>query len=154
FASLPSAREAKARVRTTQPERQGLESGPMKRYDLWRWTPLAWFFVVLGSWPEACPAQSSDLPMRIDFDVKVSMRDGTKLSADIYRPADRASGGTGRYPVILIRTPYNKSTGRGNHLEWGRFFAAHGYVYVAMDVRGRGDSEGVFVPYRQEGPDG
>jgi putative CocE/NonD family hydrolase len=125
----------------------------MKRSDLWRLTLLVSIFLAQG-WLERCPAQTSDLlSTRIDFDVKVAMRDGTKLSADIYRPDDR-EGGAGKYPVILIRTPYNKSTERGNHLEWGRFFASHGYVYVAMDVRGRGDSEGFFVPYRQEGPDG
>jgi putative CocE/NonD family hydrolase len=77
------------------------------------------------------------------------MRDGVELSADIYRPA-----AAGQFPVILTRTPYNKSTERGNHLTVGRYFAAHGYVYVAMDVRGRGDSDGVFVPYRNEGVDG
>jgi len=77
------------------------------------------------------------------------MRDGIELSADIYRPDTG-----GRFPVILARTPYNKSTERGNHLGLGRYFASRGYVYVAMDVRGRGDSDGVFVPYRNEGPDG
>jgi putative CocE/NonD family hydrolase len=77
------------------------------------------------------------------------MRDGVELSADIDRPA-----AAGQFPVILTRTLYNKSTERGNHLGIGRYFASHGYVYVAMDVRGRGDSEGAFVPYRNEGPDG
>ncbi len=34
------------------------------------------------------------------------------------------------------------------------YFAERGYVFVAMDVRGRGDSEGAFVPYINEGQDG
>jgi len=103
----------------------------------------------------SCRAQGRDaFATRIDFDVKVPMRDGVLLSADIYRPDVHDSPANTRFPVILVRTPYNKSTERGNHLQWGRFFASHGYVYVAMDVRGRGDSDGVFVPYRYEGPDG
>ena len=35
-----------------------------------------------------------------------------------------------------------------------KYFAERGYVFVAMDVRGRGDSEGTFVPYVNEGQDG
>lgn len=111
--------------------------------------------VALIALPDPTYAQgTSTLATHIDFDVRVPMRDGVLLSADIYRP-DVASGDTAaKFPVILTRTPYNKSTERGNHLQWGRFFASHGYVYVAMDVRGRGDSDGIFVPYRNEGPDG
>jgi putative CocE/NonD family hydrolase len=110
-------------------------------------------FSIAHSFAQSAPPPGS-FPTRIDFDVKVAMRDGVKLSADIYRPDDRLPSGLGKFPVILIRTPYNKSTERGNHLQWGGFFASHGYVYVAVDVRGRGDSDGVFVPYRNEGPDG
>jgi uncharacterized protein len=87
--------------------------------------------------------------VKIEFNQRVQMRDGVELSVDIYRPDV-----SDKFPVILARTPYNKSTERGNHLGLGRFFASHGYVYVAMDVRGRGDSDGTFVPYRNEGPDG
>ncbi len=102
----------------------------------------------------SCPAQAqtvkqSAYEVKIEFNERVTMRDGVELSADIYRPS-----ASGAFPVILTRTPYNKSTERGNHLGVGRYFAARGYVYVAMDVRGRGDSDGVFVPYRNEGPDG
>jgi len=111
------------------------------------------FFSIAHSLAQST-APSGSFPTRIDFDVKVPMRDGVLLSADIYRPDGRLPSGRGKFPVILIRTPYNKSTERGNHLQWGRFFASHGYVYVAMDVRGRGDSDGIFVPYRNEGPDG
>jgi len=85
--------------------------------------------------------------MVVDFDRHVRMRDGVELSADVYRPR-----GENRYPVILLRTPYLKS-GR-NSLEQGRLAVAHGYVYIAMDVRGRGESKGEFVPYRHDGPDG
>ena len=42
--------------------------------------------------------------LSIDKDVSVPMRDGTVLRADVYRPA-----ASGKYPVILQRTPYNKN---------------------------------------------
>jgi putative CocE/NonD family hydrolase len=104
---------------------------------------------MLSCLAQAPAARSVGYEVKIEFDQRVSMRDGIELSADIYRP-----NASGPFPVILTRTPYNKSTERGNHLGVGRYFAAHGYVYVAMDVRGRGDSDGVFVPYRNEGADG
>lgn len=78
------------------------------------------------------------------------MRDGVELSADIYRPRESRSGQ--RVPVILSRTPYNKNDARV--IRNARYFAEHGYAWVAMDVRGRGDSDGVFVPYRNEAQDG
>jgi putative CocE/NonD family hydrolase len=39
-------------------------------------------------------------------------------------------------------------------VERAAYFASRGYVFVAMDVRGRGDSDGHFVPYRNDGRDG
>ena len=85
--------------------------------------------------------------IKIDFNQRVRMRDGVELSADVYRP-DAA----GQFPVILSRTPYNKNG--GSTLSIARYFAPRGYVFVAMDVRGRGDSDGEFVPYRNDGRDG
>ena len=87
-------------------------------------------------------------PVRIDRDVEVPMRDGVVLRADVLRP-DRP----GRFPALLVRTPYGKKA------EWGEDdFAVRaaraGYVVVVQDVRGRYRSEGVFDPYRQEGRDG
>src|SRR5690349_10358647 len=85
--------------------------------------------------------------MTIDFDVRVPMRDGVELSADVYRPKD-----DGRYPVIVQRTPYLKT---GEQVpQQTRTFVERGYVFVWMDVRGRGDSDGVFIPYRNDGRDG
>ena len=89
--------------------------------------------------------------IRIEFDQRVPMRDGITLSADIYRPID-SSDKSITYPVILTRTPYMKLSER--MLVPAKYFAERGYVFVAMDVRGRGDSDGVFVPYINEGQDG
>ncbi len=82
-----------------------------------------------------------------EANVPSTMRDGVVLRADILRPDD-----PGRFPAILIRTPYGKED------EWRDSFAIRaareGYVVVAQDVRGRYASDGVFHPYHQEGKDG
>ena len=85
------------------------------------------------------------------FDQRVPMRDGVTLSADVTLPAAALEQGE-RVPVILMRTPYVKS----NILTVtaARYYAERGYAYVAMDVRGRGDSDGVFDPRVNDGIDG
>lgn len=84
--------------------------------------------------------------VRVLNDVPVPMRDGIRLSADVYLPAE----GAGPWPVLLARTPYDN----GLQQDLGFLWAHHGYVYVAQDVRGRYDSEGVFVPWDNETNDG
>ena len=86
--------------------------------------------------------------LQIQFDQRVPMRDDITLSADIYLPLGSPAA---RHPVILERTPYMKA---GINFERAKYFVRHGYVFVAMDVRGRGDSDGEFVPYFNEGKDG
>jgi uncharacterized protein len=87
--------------------------------------------------------------VKVEFDRRIPMRDGVTLSADVYRP-----DAPGRFPVILSRTPYLKTPRDKESLERQRSYAAKGYVVVIADVRGRGDSEGTFVAYRDEGRDG
>lgn len=112
---------------------------------------LAFAFVLtiaLHGYAQTPPAASQPThAIKIDFNQRVRMRDGVELSADVYRP-DAAE----QFPVILSRTPYNKNG--GSTLAIARYFAPRGYVFVAMDVRGRGDSGGEFVPYRNDGRDG
>lgn len=93
--------------------------------------------------------KSSATAVRIDFNQRVPMRDGVELSADVYRPAAQ-----GRYPVILLRTPYNKVGGGKAAVTRFESIVARGYVVVNQDVRGRGDSDGHFEPWRREGKDG
>ncbi len=60
----------------------------------------------------------------------------------------------GPHPTLLMRQPYGReiaSTVVYAHPVW---FARHGYNVVIQDVRGRGDSEGEFYPFRNEGRDG
>ncbi len=81
------------------------------------------------------------------WDQKIPMSDGVKLSCDIYglRKDEKR-------PVILLRTPYGKTTDK--NVETGRYFASKGFIFIASDVRGRGDSDGSFLPYIYEGSDG
>jgi putative CocE/NonD family hydrolase len=81
--------------------------------------------------------------------VRIPMRDGINLVADLYFPPASDSE---RLPALLHRTPYNKQN--PNWVGQARYLASHGYVVVLQDVRGRQDSEGNFYPFRDEGPDG
>jgi uncharacterized protein len=82
----------------------------------------------------------------VERDVPAKMRDGVVLHADIYRPKAE-----GRFPVLLTRTPYNKSK---DDVENGPNFAARGYVVVIQDVRGRYTSEGEWYTFKHEPNDG
>ncbi len=80
------------------------------------------------------------------FNVRVPLRDGSTLSADLVLPAAQP------VPAIVMRTPYGKSGQQ--QAKRAAVFARAGYAFVSVDVRGRGDSDGVFEPYRNDGPDG
>ena len=84
--------------------------------------------------------------------VMIGMRDNIKLAADIYFPS-----GEGSFPVILIRTCYNKAPDSNmNEIcrTQAEFFTNHGYAVVVQDVRGRGDSNGEWYPFFNEDVDG
>jgi putative CocE/NonD family hydrolase len=83
-------------------------------------------------------------PVSVQTNVRVKMRDGVSLVADIYRPKAEA-----KLPVLLTRTPYNR-----RDPATGMYLASHGYVVILQDTRGRFDSEGEFYPFRDEAKDG
>ena len=74
------------------------------------------------------------------FNVRIPMRDGVTLAADLVLPDELPA------PAVVTRTPY----GRGGEMPTKRAdaFATSGYCACWVDVRGRGDSEGAFDPYR------
>ena len=86
-------------------------------------------------------------------DVPITMRDGTRLYADVYRPAD-ANGEPvpGRYPTVLNQIVFNKNRSTldgtpGGQIEqnvvgYTPLFVKHGYVQVIVDSRGTGSAEG------------
>ena len=61
--------------------------------------------------------------VRVLNDQPVPMRDGVRLSADVYLPDD----GDGPWPVLLSRTPYDNTL----LMDLGFFWAQNGYVHVA-----------------------
>lgn len=77
--------------------------------------------------------------------VGVRTRDKVKLATNIYRPKAE-----GKFPVILVRTPYKKEM--AEHL--ARSYARRGYVCAVQDCRGRFGSEGVWEPFVNEPKDG
>ena len=90
-------------------------------------------------------AAAEHYDVTVERNVAAKMRDGVTLRADIYRPkAD------GQFPVLLVRTPYDKTGSMG----FGLRAAARGYVVIAQDVRGRFESEGEWYPFKFESQDG
>ena len=83
--------------------------------------------------------------INMERSVPVNMRDGVVLYADIYRPQS-----PGKFPVLLERTPYNKDSS----VNFAIRAAAHGYVVIVQDVRGRYKSAGEWYPFKHESEDG
>ena len=81
-------------------------------------------------------------------DVMVPLRDQVRVATDLYFPARDGAKVEGGYPVVLQRTPYDKS----NAAATGRYYAERGYIAAMQDVRGRYQSEGIFYPIRLRGP--
>jgi len=85
-------------------------------------------------------------PLTRRFNVRIPLRDGITLAADLVLPAERPA------PAVVMRTPYGRGGDRAT--ERADAFANAGYAAVWVDVRGRGDSDGLFDPYRNDGLDG
>jgi len=92
-----------------------------------------------------CAFAADQYAVTYERNVAVKMRDGVTLRADIFRP-----NADGKFPVLLQRTPYNKDNGVG----FGIKAAAHGYVVIFQDVRGRYASEGDWYVFKNEPNDG
>ena len=92
------------------------------------------------------PAADKADPVDFRWGVKIPLRDGVKLNATVYRP----QGQKDSLPCIFTLTPYIAQS----YHDRGMYFAGHGYVFLTVDVRGRGNSEGEFAPLVQEANDG
>jgi len=79
--------------------------------------------------------------VRPETGIMVKMRDGVRLSTDLFFP----HGATGKLPVILWRTLYAKM-GVFHREPLFADLVSQGYVVATQDTRGRGESEGVFEP--------
>ena len=91
-------------------------------------------------------AGAAPKPIVKRLQVPVPMRDGVRLSANVFLPSEHA-----RVPAILVRTPYGKGADITPNYQ---AFVEHGYAVVVEDVRGRYESEGAFQPLHQEPSDG
>jgi len=87
--------------------------------------------------------------VRLEESRMVPMRDGVRLSTDLYFPEIPDE----KLPTVLIRTPYNKNSFReretnGEHRAGGTayMFASHGFVVAVQDCRGKHESEGIYSP--------
>jgi uncharacterized protein len=76
--------------------------------------------------------------VRHEANVPITMRDGVVLRANLDLP-----DAPGRFPTLVVQTPYNKD-GLINVALGGsfRYFAERGYSVVTVDVRGTGASGG------------
>ena len=79
--------------------------------------------------------------------VRVPMRDNVRLSHQCLS----ARRWRGRFPALLVRTPYGKGT---DLIPGYRVFLDRKFALVVQDVRGRYASEGFFQPPIQEDQDG
>lgn len=84
--------------------------------------------------------------VNMQWSIKIPLRDGVHLSATVYTPRDQKSPA----PCIFTLTPYIAQS----YHDRGIYFASHGYPFLTVDVRGRGNSEGEFRPLIQEAKDG
>ena len=85
-------------------------------------------------------------------DLMVPMRDGVRLATDVYRPALDGEALAGKFPTILQRTIYDKTT--PTFARPAEYFCERGYVSVVQDCRGRFDSEGDYYHMANEALDG
>lgn len=92
----------------------------------------------------ALETQAEDIDLI--WGLKIPVRDGIHLNGTVYKPHDQKQP----LPVIFTLTPY---IGDSYHKR-AVYFAQHGYVFVLVDVRGRGNSEGDFEPFAHEDRDG
>jgi len=87
--------------------------------------------------------------LQVELDVPATMRDGTVLRANVYRPA-----GDGPWPVLLTRLPYGKDLALGTSSLDPVQAARRGFMVVVQDTRGRFTSDGDWYPMVNEALDG
>lgn len=101
--------------------------------------------LLFAAAPVAAQRPAADAP-DVTLGIRIPLRDGTILNGTLYRPA----GQTGPLPTVLAMTPYIAD----GYYPYVVPIARRGYAVLVADVRGRGSSEGVFNPFRQEAHDG
>jgi len=106
------------------------------------------FFILLLAFFTNLELEAKEYKIRLDKSNMITMRDGVKLSTDLYFP----EGAKGKLPVVMIRTPYSKK----DTLGWNSVYSAlikKGYVLAIQDIRGRFESEGSYIIASKERQD-
>ena len=110
-------------------------------------TSFAFFGLSVPSLRSQAPPATVSTDILVQHGVAMKTRDGVTLYADVYRPKSSE-----KFPVILMRTPYDKSVGWAVSPAYK--IVPRGYVFIVQDVRGRYTSEGEWYPFRHEQADG
>lgn len=116
------------------------------RFEIRRAAALALlsFAVVASSSPAARSPQATTASHFTVSDVMIPMRDGIRLHAKIFVPADQRVP----LPIVMKRTPYGVERSAGNFNSYLKALADEGYIFVFQDIRGKYKSEGTFVMQR------
>jgi putative CocE/NonD family hydrolase len=107
-----------------------------------------WFPILLALIFISPALANESYAVKVERGVEVKMRDGVILRGDIFRPDVE-----GKFPVLLQRTPYRRSSW-GYDFDFGQHAASRGYVVFFQDVRGRYTSDGEWRPFVHESEDG
>ena len=91
----------------------------------------------------------NNFPKITQTTTSLETRDGIRLDMEVYRPEDGQ-----KYPILLMRQPYGRQIASTIVYAHPLWYAAHGYIVVIQDVRGRGSSTGEFRLFAHEREDG
>jgi len=106
--------------------------------------PVTWPQVPFDARPAAREESRVEYDIQADTDVLIPMRDGVRLSADVFRPS--APGR--RFPALIAVSPYTRQLQRTSIVDGQNeggitaFWVPRGYVHVLVDVRGTNESDG------------
>lgn len=90
--------------------------------------------------------QPTEKGFDVRFGARIPLKDGIHLGASLYLPE---RGGQAA-PTLFFMTPY----GTDHFHAEASALARRGFAVAAVDVRGRGNSEGEFEPWAHDGRDG
>ncbi|MBI4630057.1 MAG: CocE/NonD family hydrolase [Candidatus Rokubacteria bacterium] len=117
--------------------------------------PSAWPQYPFNDAPRTREQSPPRYRISSDTAVRIPMRDGITLAADVFRPAAPGE----KFPAVVAVSPYSRQLQRTdvaigqNEAGLTEFWVPRGYAHVVIDVRGTNDSEGswdMFGPVEQQ----
>lgn len=104
---------------------------------------LTWSNVSVAEGSNAAKAAAKSID--ILHQQKVAARDGNQLAVTVWKPSEL----NGRHATVLVATPYGSDEAHTR----ARKYASRGYAMASLDLRGRGGSDGEFIPLSDHGTD-